>query len=591
MHQLWTKFALFIGLVAIGCTSGDPSGSERDVGVAGTAGTAGTGNSAGSEDSDGTGGRSPQASGSSGASQAGSSTGTAGAPQIAGGAGNGGRAVAAAGAPNTNGVAGTGNEGHAGAAGASASNAVDVTIELDDANAASATIPRAGGTVSTVASDGTELSLTIPPDALLSPELVTLTPLKAVEGLPFGGGLVAAAHFEPEGLVLLEAATLTITLPSARPASELIGFAYHAQGKDLHLSPLTVDDVTLSMPVLHFSGTGAASGSDADANSQTSRGSGSARDQATQAIANILRKAQDQGDEPTDEDLDAIADILDRWFHDSVMPNLQAAEGDDSILEAALTEMLMWCQNVLLLGLEDRFTDEWNDALSSARIGILNAIRRAHDRCISGPDASEVKTILRWGQTGLLLGIIEVEEFDDDVRACATFELDVSSHFDLLDDPAFHGTVQVSQMKLTLDGGLIMFEGSAASSYTDAQHDYECTISFVPQGDTASAQMTMNLNFKEDPDPKIQMHFWPGNPTETLTVQCDSDDTPKTQTSTYWFAGWLAGHLAEAEGDGILDWDFSGGSVFATKVYGGVVSAEGVDYQEMTRLDLYHTPE
>ncbi|MBN1610775.1 MAG: hypothetical protein JW940_29360 [Polyangiaceae bacterium] len=611
MHQYWTKVALIVGFVALGCRDDESSRADSNAtagsaGSAATAGSAGTAASAAGAENAPTAGaaggssgreRQPHATaGSTGISEAGADTGAAGAPQTPGAAGGGGSGASGAGAPNVEATAGKGGEGQAGAtgdgaAGANAADPVDVTVELDEARAVSATITRDGGTINAVAVDGTQLSLTIPQNALLSPERVTLTPLAAIDDLPFSGGLVAAAHFEPEGLVLLEAATLTLTLPSAPSESDSVGFAYHGLGEDFHLAPVTVDAQKLTLPVSHFSGAGVASGSEGEAGDQAGHTPQSPGDQATQAIANILRKSQGQGDGPTDEDLDAIADILLGWFRGSVMPNLQAAEGNDAILEAAIIEMLQWYQTVLLLGLEDRFVAEWNDALSSARTGILNAIRRSHDRCISGPDASEVKTILRWGQMGLLLGVVETEEFTDDVRACATFELDVSSHFELLDDPAFRGTVQVSAMKLTLDEGLIMFEGSAASQYLSAEHDHECTVSIAPHGDMAVAQMTMNLNFKDNADPSIQMVFWPGEPTETLTVRCPDDDNSRTELSAYWFAGWLAGHESEAEGGGIVDWEFTGGSAFAYKVYGRVVSAEGLDYAETTRLDLYHTPQ
>jgi hypothetical protein len=609
MHQYWTKVALLVGFAALGCSrehssGADSSGNGGSAGSAGSIASAGTPASAGSTASagspasvagagGGSSGRRPHASaGATDVPEGGGAAGEAGAPPSSEAAGRGGAETSAAGASNVE--AGGGPEGHAGAAGAAGADSVDpadVTVELDEARAVSATITKDGGTIDAVAADGTQLSLTIPQDALLSPELVTVTPLAAIDDLPFSGDLVAAAHFEPEGLVLLKAATLTLTLPSAPSATDLVGFAYHAQGENFHLAPLYVDAETLTMPVLHFSGAGAASGGEGGADEQAGHTPQSPGDQATQAIANILRKSQGQGEGPTDDDLDAIADILLGWFRGSVMPNLQAAEGNDAILEAAITEMLQWYQTVLLMGLEDRFVDEWNDALSSARTGILNAIRRSHDRCISGPDASEVKTILRWGQMGLLLGVVETEEFTDDVRACATFELDVNSHFERLGDPAFRGTVQVSAMKLTLDEGLILFEGSAPSEYASAEQDHECTVSFVPHGSTASAQMTMNLNFKENPDPNIQMYFWPGQPTETLTVQCPDDDSPVTMTSAYWFAGWIAGHQAEAEGSGIVDWDFTGGSAFAYKLYGRVVSGEDLEYQETTRLDLYHTPQ
>jgi len=564
---------------------GGTSGAGDTGGAAGTAdGGSGTAGAAGS-DVQGSGGAGP--AGSAGADV--QETGGAGAATGEGGSAASSTAgqAGAAGADEPSG--GTGAA--AGSAGAPPADPVDVAVELDQARAVSATIPTEGGSITAVAADGSELTLTVPPDALLSPEEITLTPVASVADLPFSDGLVAAAHFEPEGLLLLQPATLTITLPSAIPATELIGFGYTAQGQDFHLAPMYVDGATLTFPIAHFSGAGSGRGNDGDAGGQAGRPPTSPQDQATQTIASILRQAQARDGDLTPDELDAIGDALQIWFTTSVMPNLRAAEGNDAVLEAALSELIAWYDRVLSFGLEGRFADDWADALASARIGLLNAIRRSHERCVSGPDASEVVTILKWGQIGVLLGVLDFPEFSDDVQACARFELDVTSRFVLIDDPSSDGTVQVHRLLLTLGEGLIEFTGSGPADYSSASFDYECTVSFVPVSSTADVAMTMNLNFKESHDAQIQMFFWPGTPMETLIVQCPDDDTPHTQVTTYWYAGWLAGHQAEFESTGMVDWEFSGGSWFAHKLYAGLVSEEGVEYQETTSLDLYHTPQ
>ena len=83
-----------------------------------------------------------------------------------------------------------------------------VAPRLDDANAATERIGREGGTVSATGADGATYTLAIPAGALISDEDITLTPVGAVDGLPFSGGLAGAVQLAPDGLRLFEPATL-----------------------------------------------------------------------------------------------------------------------------------------------------------------------------------------------------------------------------------------------------------------------------------------------------------------------------------------------------------------------------------------------
>src|SRR5688500_18346835 len=112
-----------------------------------------------------------------------------------------------------------------------------VTVTLDLTRSASASIPVTGGAVTARAANGTVFTLKIPNKALLSPQTITLTPVKSIAGLPFKPGLVAAVHLEPEGLRLFQAATLTIKPPAAVARSQETTFAYRGTGQELFLYP------------------------------------------------------------------------------------------------------------------------------------------------------------------------------------------------------------------------------------------------------------------------------------------------------------------------------------------------------------------
>jgi hypothetical protein len=132
---------------------------------------------------------------------------------------------------------------------------VKVTVIRDGGHAASASIPASGGTITAVGADGTRFTLTIPPKALDGDSTITMTPVSAIEGLPLSGGLVAAVHFEPEGLRFNLPVELRIEPPGEVPVEQQVGLGYLGDGKDLHLYPLERGRA-LTMRLLHFSGFG-----------------------------------------------------------------------------------------------------------------------------------------------------------------------------------------------------------------------------------------------------------------------------------------------------------------------------------------------
>ena len=84
-------------------------------------------------------------------------------------------------------------------------NPVNITVSTDSAHAAAETITAAnGGTITATGADGTIFTLTVPANALLTDEAVTMTPISSVGGLLISGGLVAGVQLAPEGLRLFQ---------------------------------------------------------------------------------------------------------------------------------------------------------------------------------------------------------------------------------------------------------------------------------------------------------------------------------------------------------------------------------------------------
>ncbi len=71
--------------------------------------------------------------------------------------------------------------------------------------------------------------------------IVTVTPVSAIEGLPFSQGYLAAVHIGPDGLLMETAGSLSLTIPGDYDVTKLIGFAADGTGGDFHLFPMTAE--------------------------------------------------------------------------------------------------------------------------------------------------------------------------------------------------------------------------------------------------------------------------------------------------------------------------------------------------------------
>jgi hypothetical protein len=147
-------------------------------------------------------------------------------------------------------------------------NPVTVAPTLDSAAATSATIGSAGGTLTTTAPGGSKLSLSIPANALAGDEQITMTPLQSLAG--DGMTMVAGADIEPAGLILLSAATLTVTPATSVPVPQQVAFAYGTGGSQFGLIPLAPTSA-IEIPVLQFGGVGYAQATASQLTAQQAR--------------------------------------------------------------------------------------------------------------------------------------------------------------------------------------------------------------------------------------------------------------------------------------------------------------------------------
>lgn len=267
---------------------------------------------------------------------------------------------------------------------------IDVQIELDNERAVRRVLNAEGGTLETTAADGTKLTLTIPPKALLGPEEITLTPVRSMT-LPDGVTLNAAAQLSPSGLLLLEPATLDLQLAKPVSAEEEIPLAWSGNGEDLHAYTLMPSKSGTVFQLTHFSGVGMGSGS-ASAADPLIKGVGRpCSGQYFRKVTLMVRKARQEalmGNEPD------MAPIANEWIKTSkeyvkkvLTPVLKAAETDDSLLPCATSEFIAWQrQGQLFLsdGFDTQFAEQVQTLTASLMKGVVNAFNKANSRCKAG---------------------------------------------------------------------------------------------------------------------------------------------------------------------------------------------------------------
>lgn len=94
-----------------------------------------------------------------------------------------------------------------------------------------------GGDVSARLENGTRVILRIPPGALLQSTEITVTPIDAIDGLPFAGGLAGAVRVTPDDTPLLGLAVLRFESRQPGPSGTgAAGFAIRGE-REFHLYP------------------------------------------------------------------------------------------------------------------------------------------------------------------------------------------------------------------------------------------------------------------------------------------------------------------------------------------------------------------
>jgi hypothetical protein len=381
-------------------------------------------------------------------------------------------------------------------------------------HAAEGSLGPAGGTLVATGGDGTKFTLTLPPDALLGDQTITLTPVSAVGGLPLSGGLVGAVQITPHGLMLQKPATLTIEPAAAGAVEAQTGFLYHQGGADFHLYPLDRSG-GLTMWLTHFSTPGVGLGTDADRENVADHVPARTQAQFETLIAQMFG--------PNFDTAKVIA-LFVRYYDDIVAPQLFAAESDDDVVRDALAQARAWELFGLLLSLDHPdFNDRREDMKARSARVLRNALARAYARCVNEHTLKDIVRITVIGKTAQRMHEAGWPGFDFAPEAlekwhkCARFEVTFDSQLTYFrwwqpaEDPRYSvledGNWRVSAQSLVID---YTARGTAVLGWSEFSFDYVDRYPCGDEGETGSSHAegvgtlddTIRASLRLDLDPR-----------------------------------------------------------------------------------------
>jgi len=277
----------------------------------------------------------------------------------------------------------------------------------DSSHAVTQTIPTTGGTIAAVGADGSRFTLEIPAGAFPSERDVTLTPVSSIGSLPLSGGLAAAVHIEPEGLVLHDPATLTIEPASAVVRAQAIPFSYQGSGAEFFLQPPLPVAGAVKLPVFHLTGFGIGRGTQADIDAQAARLPTLDVDQLAQRIAVAVlpqfragafgsASAAGGAARPQAARACTLGDVLRNDYGESIVPRLLNLGDDCEILRIRLPYLRQYLQLAQGVGC----AAEMDREIKNTQEFILNAetrcFEKAFTKCVQDKDPAQVEQIERW---------------------------------------------------------------------------------------------------------------------------------------------------------------------------------------------------
>ena len=485
------------------------------------------------------------------------------------------------------------------------SDPINVKPVLDEAHQAEGVFSTSGGTLTATASDGTVYQLDIPADALVTDTLIRMTPVRQMDGMPFGSDQFAV-QFEPDGLQLYANATLTITPSQEIPIDQQIMFGYQGGGGNLVLLPPVVDSSEIKIVIAHFSGAGVSKGLLADIEPVRARIGGDAETRIQSAVAEYLQQERQrqllgQGSGPLE-----LSGFMKEYEDQVVKPRIAAAGESCAAGRLALQTVMGFERQKQLLGMSDDGTASIDRGLMDTVAGVC--MKEEYEMCRDDHVIHRILPVwLGLERQYQLLGVTEggasnqtLEQAKEYVRKCLTFELRFESQatFTDTDGGGYDSSVE-SKIKIQFNPNDLSFKGEAP--LVNTAFDFrvkDCKVESNRGGDTFTVNSIAIISDTKSPTDELgyvrdlKMIYYPGSTKESFTVTCPDTPSYTSPPTPLWTGIFLPSHeseLSQADGGFVAEnWEIFGDEYFA-KIEWIKETAEGT--VEAGTFKLYHKPE
>jgi hypothetical protein len=268
-------------------------------------------------------------------------------------------------------------------------NPLTVKLTLDKAHAVTSNaetgVARDSSLYSKLAS-GVEFTLQIPggligqaADGSLIPAFgtaVTVTPVSAIDGIPFRKGYLAAFQIDPEGLLLAEPGLLIVDLSGNYNAADLVGFASDGTGTNFHLFPIQASSgggtTNILIALSHFSMYGVAQATASEITAQQAQTPLSPGDQDDDLLAAPTSKIQQNLKTVHNRSIKPLIDKLD---------NLA---GDCNEVTVAAYQFEKWFAQVQNAGQQKYFQDTINHDTTVLAERLKDCLKKTCPPCLAG---------------------------------------------------------------------------------------------------------------------------------------------------------------------------------------------------------------
>ena len=505
-----------------------------------------------------------------------------------------------------------------------------VVSVTDPGHAGSANLDHKGGTLIATGADGSVFTLEVPPDALRSPERVTLTPVSRIDRFPFSGGLIAGVEIEPQGLALDVPATLTIRPASPLPADRTLPYSYSRGGEDFILHPRDLDASSLLLPVFQLGGFGAGQGAVEEASSRLDNVPTAPLSPYLQRYAyELLLRALGRISQAELEQRGT--QIYREAFEQEVAPLLGAPpasparesnrkevvcdfgdENDD--LASFMVRLIGLVQQKQIMNVKDDETGEVANGLEQA-LELLRACAEASfEQCKQFNDPFEAVRLLEIARELQLMGVEDLLLTSTGpgslIERCLRFELDFESKL-VAEFQVPKAGVSATRMKYRAhvplrfnwignDDGRSIWEGQCklVPEFADLVLSTglgDCTLTISPYEGHFVAQ-TVWIGLTEAWNNPVKVRYNPGEPRVSAKLKCP--DSAEVEMSPFQFAAQYSFfHSAEGTPGGFyLAKDFRlnrlPSEYFALKPYQDPpITDSEATWTEETWFFLKHTPD